>query len=155
MSQTMQNIFRNLEGKWSIKRTLQFDRNSTWHAVGSVDFTKSAVDVLHYQEVVKVTIPYGNTYDAHQEYDFKYDAVQDVISKYRSSEELMYILDLIGGIYRGIYKCGLDKYVATYKFIDASHFTMQYIISGPDKNCMIITKFEKVEMDLSGDMFFD
>lgn len=155
MSQTMENIFRRLEGSWSIKRTLEFDRNCKWHAEGSVVFTKNAGDILHYKETVKVTIPYGETYDGYQEYDFKYDRAQDLISKYRSHEELMYILKPMGGIYRGIYKCNADEYIASYNFVDDSHFTMQYIIRGLGKNCTIITEFERVDMDLSGAAVLD
>ena len=140
-------IFRNLEGKWSINRNIK----GIGYGKGRASFTKSTDDqnVLCYSERLDLHLGENQHYsNAHQEYKFIYDPERMCLEKYTSAESLMYRLEITGKKARGLYLCSPDKYIATYDFIDDNLFTLTYFVSGPRKDYIIVTEFEKIEEDM-------
>lgn len=137
------DIFRQLKGKWTIKRNII----DLGEGVGTAEFKTSETDpnCLCYREELSIIFYIGAKYDdAYQIYDFTYDPNRDVIKKYRSSKELMYELHIFQNKAFGVYECEKDTYYASYDFINERKFTITYDVKGLDKNYTIVTEFERV-----------
>lgn len=147
MSQSMDNIFHNLEGEWSIRRKL----GDIGEAEGRARFLQVSGDsnVLSYEEKLEITFFGSDKHQGHQEYKFIYDPERNSISKYNSSGVFMYQLQFSDNEAYGEYLCDKDKYIATYIFLDGK-FTLTYEVSGPNKNYSIITEFERIVGDVAG-----
>jgi|GEM_PF-1452351 len=153
MPKTIHDRFRNLEGKWSIKRTL----GDIGKAEGEAAFLLlGSSNVMVYQEILEVTFHGNAPQTGHQEYKFIYNIERDTISKYNSfdnfvSDNFMYHLKFSGDKANGKYVCNSDVYSATYRFVDDNKFTLLYDVTGPGKNYYILTEFEKIiEQDVWG-----
>ena len=144
--------FGNLEGNWSIKRhIIDLSCVALGFGNGKASFVRAGnnKNVLLYDEILDLHLvgckPHSG---ARQEYKFIYDIKADSISKYTSSENLMYRFEMGGEGATGTYLCNRDKYVAFYNFTDNNRFTLIYKVSGPEKNYTIITEFEKINEDI-------
>jgi len=148
MSQSTNDIFHNLEGKWSIKRIL----GAVGTAEGEASFIQTGnSNVFSYQEKLEITFTGYEKQTGHQEYKFIYDVERDSISKYNSSDNFMYQLKFSGNKANGEYDCTPDKYIATYMFLSDNKFFLIYKVTGPAKNYSIVTEFEKItEAEVGG-----
>jgi hypothetical protein len=145
----IQEKFYNLEGSWSIKRNIvDMAYGNGGYGEGKASFIHSNNDrnTLLYKEILSLNlVQERGCATAHQEYRFVYDGKDGFVSKYTSSGDLMYKLDMGEQNATGIYLCGSDQYIAIYNFIDNNKFTLTYKVSGDRKNYTAITEFEKID----------
>ncbi|MDG1436200.1 MAG: DUF6314 family protein [Rickettsiaceae bacterium] len=138
-----QQIFDFLPGKWSITRnfiSLPQSLHKTHIALGHATFTASEDDsnLLLYSEKITMSDSIIGT----QEYSYRYDEINHSLSKYFSDGRLFYIIDTSNGKASGYHLCIKDIYKSEYIF-DNDQFSITYFITGPSKNCKIITKYTK------------
>jgi len=157
------NIFSMFQGKWNFFRTLS-DRAtgvSMGTVCGQVTFTPIKTNVLHYKEEGEFTTALGEKLSAYREYLYTFNKEKDEIEKHYSKngedEGLFYLLQFQSSSSvntkavsaSGNHLCLRDQYKASYEFIpnedqeSFSQFRLRYEVTGPQKNYISNTTFEK------------
>lgn len=168
---TAKQVFDFLPGIWKIsRRTLtplnkwQLSGAECINAEGYAAMTKveSDPDLIIYTEKVTIrdaneTISGMNGMIARQKYKYRYDTLDETLTKYFYDDRLFYMLRFENDnpneisssgkhTFRvcGEHLCIEDNYVASYTFNPTGErFTMKYSVSGPKKCYEIITDYEK------------
>lgn len=157
------SLFASLTGRWRFFRV--FNERTTGASLGTasgeVNFVPQGKNVLHYLEKGEVTNPLGERVQAYREYLFKYNEQRDEIAKHYAKDGkddgLFYLLKFDhSSAYpkavsaTGDHLCVKDFYKATYEFFTNNEgseainkFTLKYDVTGPNKNYITDTTFEK------------
>jgi hypothetical protein len=157
-NKTPSDIFDYLKGKWILDRVINnnaFSKNI--YVKGSVVIDESNLEgTLNYLENVTIDLGLDQPIDAYKKYQFvlkddkrlmqfdcKSDNKEDEITE-------MYTLDFeyLKNEYpkgTGAYKCNKDIYSVVYDFLCDNKFTVEYTVTGPNKDFSTQTEFTRCD----------
>lgn len=140
-------IFKSLKGNWRINRTIIGpDNTKIGSALGEAVFLHK-LNTCEYEENVETEFSHGKVKGS-QNYLYKFNKINSVISKHSPDGKMLYELNIESSDRAiGEFICEKDEYKATYNFIDNANFIINYLVKGPNKNYKISTQYQKINQD--------
>jgi hypothetical protein len=151
-------LFKYLQGTWVINRTIINNKEPhlSFLAKGKASVGTEEETTLIYKEKMILELN-NNNLEGHKEY--KYILKQEELGLYNNDygkTSLMFNLlfdPKLEKIATGQYKCKHDTYDAFYFFVDDNKFILTFEVSGPEKNCSIISSFSRENaVEISGEI---
>lgn len=148
-------IFNNFVGEWKLSRIINLESKlNCYKAYGSAHFRRSNEEdnLLLYAEELIINYNQDDNPDrnlnktqikAVQSYKYAFDNSKNVINKLFKDGRHFYELDVREGTAHAKHMCINDSYVADYVF-NKNKFSLTYSVSGPKKDYIIQTIFEKI-----------
>lgn len=138
-------IFQYLQGEWLLERRT----NGHGQMQGRASFSAldNAEQSLHYREQGQHVTAMGRACSFFKEYLYTLDQGSIVVYFCASAIKggLFYPLCFAedGSSATGKHLCAQDLYEASYQFVNANEFILHYQITGPRKNLLIQTQFQR------------
>lgn len=142
MASDARTVFDMLKGAWSYQRTI-----SDYGTIdGEAVFALTEPDVLHYREKGLLQLTDGPVLEAHQEYVYRLEEDEHLLSVYFRDGRLFHHLAFgdDGRTASGDHLCKMDFYQAAYRFNGPEAFTLTYNVKGPKKDYVSETHFIKL-----------
>ncbi len=150
------DVFKLLKGKWSVDRIFDNKTNSDFSGAALGETTlKAHNNTLLYNETIKTT--FSNGTKAHGKATYKFQIKNNQLHQYLvtqtekpSKEDHMFTLDFFmhsGKRYaEASYICKKDQYNVLYIFPNDNQFQIIYTVTGPQKDYITRTNFERVAL---------
>ncbi len=131
-------IFRSLEGVWRFTRQIKGSGKMN----GTATFIKKSPTTLFYNETGLLKLNDGPVFESYRNYiyEWKNKKITAFFEDGRFFHELEFETDVDA---KAHHECGLDLYRASYHFEKPTAFSLQWAVTGPKKDYMILTNFEK------------
>lgn len=137
----LERIFHTLQGVWSLSRTVH--GHGKMH--GTATFIKKSPCTLFYTETGLLKLHDGPAFESYRNYI--YELKNEKITAFFEDGRFFHELEFDTGVdARGHHECGLDLYRASYRFNGPRSFELQWAVTGPKKDYIIQTNFEKREI---------
>lgn len=133
-----EQVFRWLEGVWTFSRVIQ----GSGKMKGTATFIKKTPSTLLYYETGLLKLNDGAAFESYRNYiyQWKNKKIAVLFEDGRFFHELEFETDVDA---KGHHECGMDLYRASYRFDGPYSFELQWAVTGPKKDYMIRTNFEK------------
>lgn len=138
-------VFDRLEGSWDLDRHVGGQASMTGVAV----FLRLDPDTLAYREEARVRLADGTTLDAHREYRFARAPRGFTVYFAEHPPRLFHDIEIAhdGDALTGsaLHLCSPDTYDSDYRFLADGRFTIRHTVSGPRKDYVSTTLFQRRE----------
>lgn len=144
------DLRRYLAGRWRVERLAEDRRSDARHRMtGTVDFTPDG-DALAYHEAVTWTLD-GQTFNAERRYRYAFpDPAAPLTAEVSFPDGApFHALDLAQGACTVAHACPPDRYDGHYRLLDRDRFQLRWCVTGPRKDLILTTLFQRAEADLS------
>lgn len=133
-----EQVFRSLEGVWGFTRVI----HGSGRMKGTATFVKKADSTLLYYETGLLKLNDGASFESYRNYIYEWNdqKITVLFEDGRFFHELDFETDMDA---KGHHECGLDLYRASYRFDGPHSFELQWAVTGPKKDYIIQTNFEK------------
>lgn len=119
---------------------------------GQAHFVKNDADphLLHYREEGAYQDPNGQCFNAYREYHYRLQSREWAVYFSERPAALLHSLtfkipsfERAPLVAEGMHRCSEDYYTARYEFYDSNRFHLSYRVTGPLKDYIITTLFER------------
>lgn len=150
---TIKEIFKNLEGHWSLNREIvDIMANSLTHAMGKVVFIKGKEmdsNILNYVETGVLLINESKKINFTKKYIYQLtnDAIHIILDDGVTKGELFQTLIHLGDTCSFVgteHICKNDKHNGKYHFTNEHEFSIEYVVKGPNMNFQIKSIYTRI-----------
>ncbi|GHE75723.1 hypothetical protein GCM10017786_00640 [Amycolatopsis deserti] len=134
-------LFAALPGQWTITRNLP----GVGRMTGSARFHAAGPDLLHYREDGRLTLDGGQTLEVYREYHYRLEpGLIRICFAEPGPPRTLHVLRFDGVAASDVHLCGQDTYAGHYEFPEDNRFTVGMRVTGPQKDYVIETTYERV-----------
>ena len=142
-----EDVFDQLEGRWSLERIIEGQATME----GIATFTRDGADALAYHEEGQVRLAHGQVLKAHREYRFErapggftvlFAEALPQLSRLFHRIELMHDRAALTG--KAVHLCTPDTYDSSYQFLPDGSFVIRHAVRGPRKDYVSTTTFRRL-----------
>ena len=157
MKKDLKDIFENLTGNWTLKRTINHvDSDLIDKAIGTATFSRSDLNQpnsLYYKETGKLYLQKGAkeiNFRREYIYTLNKESIEIILNDGVTKGQLFQTLspqESNLGLKGSEHICRLDKHNGAHFFETETSFRTEYSVTGPNTNLRIETNYEKRTTD--------